>query len=274
MTDLSDLSQQLGQLSPDQIALLQARLRRLRRREGQEGPEGIARQENPAGPFPLSFQQEQLWFLEQLAQGSTAFNQPLALRLQGTLDVDALGRALSAIIARHSILRTVFRAEEGRPTQVVAPEAPCDLPLTDLRALPETERGATLRTLMREHARRPMDLARGPLMRAALFRLGPADQVLGVVLHHIASDGWSFGLLVEELVALYRASRESLPSSLPKLAVQYGDYAVWQRRQLAGKVLEEGVAWWRRQLAGAPPSRSSPPTGCGRRPRQTVAPCV
>jgi len=174
---MTDLSHEIGGLSADQLALLQARLQRLRRQGGGEGSgRRIVRRERrddggEAGA-PLSFQQEQLWFLDQLDPGSPAYNQPSAIRLTGALDRGALSRALTEIVRRHEALRTCFRGEAGRPVQVVAPPVPFPLPQIDLSAVPAAARPAALRSLLRDRARRPMDLERGRLIRAALVPSG------------------------------------------------------------------------------------------------------
>ncbi|HSS47862.1 MAG TPA: amino acid adenylation domain-containing protein, partial [Thermoanaerobaculia bacterium] len=200
--------------------------------------------------IPLSFAQERLWFLDQLEPGGATYNLPAALRLRGALDAGALAAALGEVIARHGGLRTVFATVAGRPVQVVRPAAPAPLHVIDLQSLPDAEPAA--RQLATAEARRPFDLGRGPLLRACLLRLAPADHLLLLNLHHAVADGWSLGVLFGELSALYTAGRQGVASPLPALPVQYADYAVWQRRWLAGPVLERLIGHWRRQLAGAP----------------------
>jgi amino acid adenylation domain-containing protein len=205
------------------------------------------------GSYPLSFAQQRMWFLHQLAPGSAAFNLAQALRLRGNLDIAALDRCFAELVRRHEALRTVFREEQGGPAQVVQPPAPLPLPVVDLAALAAPYRDAEARRLATDHQALPFDLARDWPLRTALLRLDDADHALLLTMHHIASDGWSFGVLVRELVALYRAFVAGEPSSLPELAVQYPDFAVWQRRVLAGETLEAEIAWWRGRLAGDPP---------------------
>ncbi len=217
------------------------------------------------GGSPLSFSQERLWFIDQLEPGGGAYNIPSAVRLSGSLAVPALAACLSEIARRHEVLRTRFIAVEGGPRQVVAAPAPVALPVVDLAALPPRRRAAEARILLAAEAARPFDLARGPVARALLVRLGEAEHDLAVTLHHIVSDGWSMGVLVGELSALYRAFLAGRPSPLPELAVQYGDFAVWQRGWLAGEVLERELAYWRRKLVGAPHALE-----LGDRPRPAV----
>ena len=204
------------------------------------------------GALPLSFAQERLWFLDRLEPESAAYNIPAALRLAGALDEAALERALGEIVRRHEALRTVFAEVDGAPVQVIAPFGGFALPVEDLSGLGEAEREAAVRRRAGEEARRPFDLAAGPLFRAALLRLGAEEHVLLLSMHHIVSDGWSMGVLFRELSALYAAYRDGRESPLPELAVQYADYAVWQREQLAGEVLDRQLAYWTERLAGAP----------------------
>ncbi|HEU4562947.1 MAG TPA: amino acid adenylation domain-containing protein, partial [Longimicrobium sp.] len=204
------------------------------------------------GPLPLSFAQERLWFIDRLEPGSAVYNILVARRLGGALDEAALGRSLSEIVRRHESLRTVFREMDGSPVQVIAP---CDgfaLPVEDLSALGQADREAAVGRRAGEEARWPFDLSAGPLFRAALLRLGAEDHVLLLSMHHVVSDGWSMGVLFRELSALYEAYRDGRESPLAELPVQYADYAVWQREQLAGEVLDRQLAYWKERLAGAP----------------------
>jgi amino acid adenylation domain-containing protein len=204
------------------------------------------------GALPLSFAQERLWFIDRLEPGSAVYNVPVAWRLGGALDEAALERSLSEIVRRHESLRTVFREVDGSPVQVIAPFGGFVLPVEDLSGLSEADREAAVGRRAGEEARRAFDLAAGPLFRAALLRLGAEDHVLLLSMHHIVSDGWSRGVLYRELSALYAAYREGRESPLPELGVQYADYAVWQREQLAGEALERQLSYWRGRLAGAP----------------------
>jgi amino acid adenylation domain-containing protein len=203
-------------------------------------------------PLPLSFAQERLWFLDQLEPGLAAYNLPEVLRVSGRLDIPALAASLREIVRRHEVLRTTLRAEDGVAVQVIAPDIGCDLPVVDLGGLPATDRESEVRRLAAEEAARPFDLAAGPVLRVRLLRLAPEAGVVLFNMHHVASDAWSIALFVSELGALYRAAIERQPSPLPQLAIQYADYAVWQRGWMVGEVLAEQLAHWRRQLAGAP----------------------
>jgi amino acid adenylation domain-containing protein len=204
------------------------------------------------GALPLSFAQERLWFIDRLEPGSATYNIPAAMRLAGAMDERALERALGEIVRRHEALRTAFAEVDGSPVQVVAPFGGFALPVEDLSALGEADREAVVGRRAGEEAARPFDLSAGPLFRAALLRLGAEEHVLLLSMHHVVSDGWSMGVLFRELSVLYETYRQGGESPLPELGVQYADYAVWQREQLAGDALERQISYWREQLAGAP----------------------
>ncbi|HEV7588712.1 MAG TPA: amino acid adenylation domain-containing protein [Longimicrobium sp.] len=204
------------------------------------------------GLLPLSFAQERLWFLDRMEPGSALYNVPAALRLRGALDAHALERALGEIVRRHEALRTTFREEDDAPVQVVAPFDGFTLHLDDLSSLDEAKREAELARRVDGETTLPFDLSAGPLLRARLLRLGGEEHVLLLCMHHIVSDGWSLRVLYRELWALYAAYRGGAESPLPELAVQYADYAAWQREHLRGRALDRQLAWWKEQLAGAP----------------------
>jgi len=208
--------------------------------------------------FPLSFAQEQLWFLDQLVPGGHLYNIPAAVRLTGPLDAAAFERSLDEIVRRHESLRTIFVAIDGRPLQSVLPPKSALLRLIDLRSLPEDEREQEAVRLATEEARAPFDLERGPLLRASLLQLNAEEHVLLLTLHHIISDGWSLAVLFHELSALYEAFSSGEETELTELAVQYGDYATWQREWLSGEPLDKQLAYWREQLGGRLPTMELP----------------
>jgi amino acid adenylation domain-containing protein len=222
---------------------------RIESRQGGRSLDVIPRRSDHS-PAPLSFAQERLWFLDRLQPGGSSYNLLVALRLTGRLDVAALSSALAGIVRRHESLRTTFEEQEGAPIQVVCPTFAPALPVIDLRALPARE--AEARRLATAEAARPFDLARGPLLRAALLRLDGEAWVLLLDLHHVVSDLWSMEVLVRESTALYEAFAQGLPSPLPELPIQYADFAAWQRGWLQGDVLERQLFYWRGELAGAP----------------------
>ncbi|WP_444546333.1 non-ribosomal peptide synthase/polyketide synthase [Archangium lansingense] len=215
------------------------------------------RAERQSAP-PLSFAQQRLWFLDQLEPGSSLYNVPSVVKLTGVLDVGALERSFEELVRRHEALRTTFRAEGGKPVQVIAQEPVLAFTVVELSALPEAGREAEAKRRAEEEAQRPFELERGPLLRTTLLRLSEREHVLVLVMHHIVSDGWSMGILVRELAGLYEAYSRGKPSPLPELPVQYADYAVWQREWLDGAVLEEQLGYWRKQLEGAPPALELP----------------
>jgi amino acid adenylation domain-containing protein len=209
-------------------------------------------------PLPLSFSQERLWFLDQLERGKAPYNIPQAVRLMGRLDVAALQWALGEIVRRHEALRTTFGQAGGIPFQVVGSASDLALVRIDLAALPEAAREDEVARLARDEARHPFDLERGPVLRTALLRLHAGEHVLLLTLHHIAADGWSMGILVREIAALYGVWRSGRPSPLADLPIQYADYAVWQRGRCQGETLAAEIAWWRERLAGLPESLDLP----------------
>jgi amino acid adenylation domain-containing protein len=219
--------------------------------------------------LPLSFAQERMWFLDRLLPGTPLYNIGYRVRLRGAVDPGALRAALEALLHRHEALRTVFPEREGRPLQVVADPAPFVLPLSDLAVLPAelAEREAV--RMAEEEARRPFDLAAGPLFRAALVRVADAEWTLILTLHHVVADGWSMEILFRELAHLYAAQVDGRPPALPPLAVQYPDFAVWQREWLTGPRLQRQIDWWRERLSGVsvlelPADRPRPATPSGR----------
>jgi amino acid adenylation domain-containing protein len=204
--------------------------------------------------LPLSWAQQRLWFLDQLDPAAgAAYHIPAALRLSGTLDRAALRASLDRIVTRHEALRTTFASVNGSPQQVIAaPEVGFALVEHDLRELDEDAQQAAVAELGASEGRARFDLARGPLIRGRLLQLSEREHVLLVTQHHIISDGWSIGVLVKEVSALYTACRLQQPDPLPPLPIQYADYAAWQRRWLQGEVLQRQIDFWRDHLGGAP----------------------
>ncbi|MFP2931860.1 amino acid adenylation domain-containing protein, partial [Pyxidicoccus sp. 3LG] len=201
----------------------------------------------------VSYAQQRMWFMDQLQPGQVAYNMPAALRLLGPLDVDALRRTFAEVVRRHEALRTTFVTREGRPLQLIhAAPATWPLAVEDLSALEPSAREAALQRRMSEEAHHAFDLARGPMLRTALLRSGADEHVLVLCMHHIVSDGWSLGVLVREVGALYAALKQGREASLPALPIQYADYAAWERRVLEEQALAEQVEWWRSKLQDAP----------------------
>ncbi|MFJ7907176.1 non-ribosomal peptide synthase/polyketide synthase [Kitasatospora sp. NPDC096204] len=199
-------------------------------------------------PLPPSFVQQRLWFLDRLRPGDPRYNSAVALRFTGALDRAALAAALTAVVARHEALRTTFTEADGRPVQTVRAAGPVELPLR------ERAEGESLDAILLQEYSRPFDLARGPLLRALLVAESPRAHVLQLTAHHIVTDGWSMGVLLDELCTAYDALARGAEPDLPEVAAQYPDFAVWQREQLAGDRLERQLAHWRGKLAGAVPT--------------------
>ncbi len=204
------------------------------------------------GDLPASFAQRRLWFLEQIGGLGGAYHVTKRALLRGELDPAALRQTLDALVARHESLRTTFAMADGEPMQRIAPAetTPFALLEHDLREHPD--RRSALRSLIAAEASAPFDLERGPLIRGRLARLAEAEHVLLVTMHHIVSDAWSISVFTQELSVLYTAFLRGAPNPLPPLAVQYADYAAWQRRWVEGDVLQRQAAYWRENLAGAP----------------------
>jgi amino acid adenylation domain-containing protein len=216
--------------------------------------------------LPLSFAQARLWFLDQLEPNSPFYNIPAAVQVTGPLDVEALRASLDEIVRRHEALRTTFATVDGRPVQRIADELQVPFTLVDLSELPEAEREEEIRTRAVAEAQRPFDLSQGPLLRVSVLRASAAKHVCLLTMHHVVSDGWSMGVFIRELAALYQAISAGRPSPLEGLLVQYADYAVWQREWLAGRVVEEQLDYWQRQLGDAPAALEMPTD----RPRPAV----
>jgi len=212
----------------------------------------VQKERDHSKEYPLSFAQERMWFLDQFEPGSGAYNTPLSLRLAFAVDVGAMERAFNELLRRHEVLRTSFELRNGVPVQVVAPELRLTLPVTDLRPESERRREELAQQAMLAELQQTFDLQRAGQLRVRLLRLGEADYVLLLSMHHIISDAWSMGVLMRELTLLYEAFAQGKPSPLEPLKVQYVDFAVWQRQWLSGAVLEQQVSYWRERLAGAP----------------------
>jgi len=210
-----------------------------------------------SGELPLSFAQQRLWFLDQLEPGSAAYNLPGCLALKGPLEPCILEQALGTVTARHESLRTTFPVQLGHPRQVISVQdalsRSVSLPVVDFSALPGNVRQKTSRRILEEESRRSFDLARGPLVRALLLRLEPGEHLFQLTLHHIISDGWSWGVLARELSLLYGSILTGTPSPLADLEFQYADFSHWQRKWLEGEVEESQLAYWKEQLSPEPP---------------------
>ncbi|SRR5579883_3433341 len=206
--------------------------------------------------FPTSFAQQRLWFLDQLAPGSSSYNILAAVRLTGCLNLTALEQTFNEIVRRHETLRTTFVMVEGQPMQAIAPNLTIHIPVIDLRHLESCDRQTQAQQLATQEARHPFNLTTGPLLRVTLLQLDEAEYVLLLNLHHIVADGWSVGVLLKELGTLYEAFVEDRRSPLPELPIQYADFAEWQREWLQGlgsngtSPLQTQLDYWQKQLDG------------------------
>ncbi|MGJ5629727.1 non-ribosomal peptide synthase/polyketide synthase [Nostoc sp. CALU 1950] len=224
--------------------------------------------------LPLSYAQQRLWFLDQFEPNSPSYNIPFGLRFVGNVNVVALEQSFREIIHRHEALRTNFVSIDGKPTQIIQIEPNWSLTVVDLQHLPllvlseaeVTEQEIAAHKLVQQQALLPFDLAHDALIRATLVVLSPTEQWLSVSIHHVVSDGWSMGVFIEELQALYNAYSQGQPSPLLPLPIQYADFALWQRQWLQGEVLNSQLSYWKQQLANAPTFLSLPTD----RPRPAV----
>ena len=245
MTDQAD---NLFNLSADKLELLDLLLADEGLADVPSTPAIVPRSETN-DPLPLSFAQERLWFVETLTPGSSLFNTSLPLQLKGQLNEVALQQACQALAERHESLRTTFTAVSGLPQQIVHSVWPVLLDCVDLSGIPQEAIEGKLRTAVQQ----PFDLEKGPLFRTHLFRLGATEHILLLVFHHIVFDGWSAGIILKELVALYEALSQQRQPDLPARAVQYADYALWQREWLTGENLQSQLDYWLTQLGGELP---------------------
>src|SRR5262249_11733033 len=226
-------------------------IERLRQTAESQDTLPLAKRSAVEGPA-LSFAQERLWVFDQLEPGNSAYNIPTALRLTGPLDRDRLQKSLAAIVRRHEVLTTSFFGERGRPRSVIAPAIDLEIEFLDRQQLPAAEREAEASRQSAAAAGQLFDLTKAPLLRAKLVSFAATDHLLLLTMHHIISDGWSIGILLSELEALYNTQADVGAASLPNLTIQYADFAQWQRKLLAAQKLEKQMQFWRQQRAGAP----------------------
>jgi hypothetical protein len=208
--------------------------------------------------LPLSFAQQRLWFVQELDRNSAAYNLPMAARLEGYLNIVALRQALNEIVRRHEVLRTSFITANGHPAQVIEPSLQLLLPLVDLCELDIGARESFINSLTIQEAQRPFDLSTSPLLRVTLLRVSAKDHIALLTMHHIIGDGWSNGILIREIAALYKAYSAGFHSPLPDLVIQYADFAHWQRQWLQGELLESHLSYWKQQLKNSPTSLDLP----------------
>jgi amino acid adenylation domain-containing protein len=240
-----EIKQRLENLSPAQRALLNQKIK-------QKQLQTITkRQVNH--PVPLSFAQERMWFLDQLNPDTSAYNRPTNIKFAGELNVAALEQSLNAIIHRHEILRTCFPVINEKPVQQIAPHFTLSLPVIDLSHLSIQERDIEVEKLAIQAAQQSFDLSQLPLIKGSLLKLAAQEHLLLLTLHHTIFDGWSFGVLLEELAEFYQAFVTKKPASLPELPIQYADFTQWQRNWLQGEVVASQLNYWKEKLGGSLP---------------------
>jgi FkbM family methyltransferase len=205
------------------------------------------------GAIPLSFGQQRLWFLDQLQPGSSQYNSWRAILIKGTLDQDALKRAITEIVRRHEVLRTTYRAQDGVPVQEVLKDPHVEVQEEDLRGEPDANRESMAREIARSFGAKGFNLETGPLMRVKLITLRKDECVLVIVMHHIVSDAWSLSILIREVAEIYQGFRRGEENPLEDLKIQYADYANWQRSWIEGEELQKQMLYWTRQLGGSLP---------------------
>lgn len=264
---MADVAKRLANLSPDQKELLLKKLREQHREKQEQQTTPTIPRAPRNQPLPLSFGQEQIWLLSQFEGGNSAYNIPTALQIQGALQIDILERSVNLLIARHDALRTAIEIIDDFPKQILRHDASILMDVHDLRSFSNVEQEKEIQNRIAEEAQRPFDLRVAPLLRVSLLQLASQDYLLIVVIHHIISDGWSMGVFVKELLALYDAISQGNPSPLSELPFQYGDFTQWQRERLQGQYLDKLLNYWKNRLSGKLPLLQLP-TDHPRPPRQ------
>ncbi|MDZ8136599.1 MAG: amino acid adenylation domain-containing protein [Nostoc sp. DedQUE04] len=254
------MDKQYSNLSPAKKALLE-------KWKGGKFQSDTIPQRQVSNNIPLSFSQQRLWFIDQLYHGSSFYNISSAFHLKGLLNITALKQSLNEILKRHEVWRTTFALVNGQPVQEIAPELTWELPIINFEHLSGKNWEPNVKKLAIESAKKPFNLAKGPLVRATLLRLGEEEHIFLLTMHHIITDGWSIGVFLGELSTLYAAFSTNQHSPLPKLPIQYADFAIWQRDRLQGKVLETQFNYWKQQLGGELPLLQLPTDN----PRPAVA---
>lgn len=252
--DTESLTKRIDGLSPEKRAALEKLLRAKGLKTATQ-PMKIRRREK-SDFTPLSFGQQRLWVLHQLDPANPSYNMPDAVRLEGALQVAALKQTFEEIVRRHDVLRTTFRMTEDGPQQLVAPkqdiERFLDFAIVDLSLMEQASREEEARRLARDEAVSPFDLSQGPTLRIRVVRLGQEDHLILFTMHHIATDLWSLNVFAREIMTLYDAFSNGLPSPLPELPVQYADFAAWQREWLQGETLAKQLSYWKEHLRDSP----------------------
>lgn len=237
-------------ISPKRRALLEALLQKegIGVANGDKVPRRLSTGQTAWQTYPLSFAQERVWFMDRLLPGNPLYNLSCDWRFIYPVDLDVVRRSVNEIVRRHEALRTTFGSVDGEPVQIIAATLELELPVLDLRHLPESERESRALSFATDEARRPFDLAQGPLLRISLLRMGEDEYIFLLTIHHIISDGWSLDLFWNELLAIWTAFENGEECPLPDLPIQYVEFALWQRKWLSGKVLDTQLSYWKKQL--------------------------
>ncbi|MGD2089948.1 MAG: amino acid adenylation domain-containing protein [Candidatus Aminicenantes bacterium] len=251
ISEKDELANRIVNLSPGKLKALLQHIRD--KKERTVSPLAIRPQKRDSDSFPLSFAQQRIWFLDRLEPGNPSYNLSAGFLLKGTLNAAHLEQSLTEILQRHDVLRTTFSSQDGLPVQVISPSASLSIPRINLQELPGPGPKVEALRLASQEAQRSFDLARGPLLRVMLFRLGELDHLLLMTVHHIIFDAWSMGVFIREMMVLYEAFSMGNPSPLPGLPIQYRDFVCWQRERLQGKILETPLSYWKHQLSGHQP---------------------
>ncbi|KYC40345.1 hypothetical protein WA1_27850 [Scytonema hofmannii PCC 7110] len=248
---MNDINTKIATLSPAKRALLELKLKN--KSASLTIEQTIPKRTNElSASAPLSFAQQRLWLLEQLEPDNSNYLIQNVQRLTGDLSVDVLRQSLDAIVAHHEALRTNFiSSDDGTPIQVIGLPRSVELKVIDLTQEPKSDQQEQVQSILRREAKRPFDLTSDLMLRGCLLRINQREHILLLVMHHIASDGWSMGILCQQLAKVYEAFINNKPNPLPKLPIQYADFAVWQRKYLFGEVLENKLNYWKTQLEGA-----------------------
>ncbi|MDJ0508251.1 MAG: HAD-IIIC family phosphatase [Crocosphaera sp.] len=244
----------VSSLTPQQQALLMKRLIAKRKSKQKNSKTALSipivqSREN----LPLSFAQQRLWLLAQLEQQNNTYNMSGAVKLTGVVNRQVLEQSLQEILRRQEALHTTFKIVDNSPVQIIDPKLTITLPLVNLENLSEQQQTREVQKLTEEASNKPFNLSQGPLIRVALLKLAEQEHILIVSIHHIITDGWSMGIFIREVSSVYQAHSNNQPSPLPKLSIQYADFASWQRKWLTGKVLETQLNYWQQHLSGALP---------------------
>ncbi|MED2454770.1 condensation domain-containing protein, partial [Bacillus thuringiensis] len=238
-----DLFAKLESLSPEKKKFLMDRLKR-------NSPKNIMKKRMESDLPVLSFAQQRLWFFDQLEPGSSTYNMPFLLKIEGDFDINVFEKSLNEIIQRHEILRTTFLLMDEQPIQIVNPNLSIKVKYVDLRAYSKEERQKISDEQIKKVAKKPFNLEIGPLVRANIWQVEEKEYWMLLNMHHIVGDGWSVGILIQEISKVYNAFIKGNNSPLLPLTMQYADFSIWQKGWLKGSKQQEQLNYWKKQLSG------------------------